>query len=222
MELKNKKCLVTGATRGIGKEIETLLEKEGCYVLGVGSKDADLTTYSDIYKLIKLTKKELGNVDILINCAGTYAKLPIEHTTDDMFFDMYNINILAPWMLCRQFIPHMKEQKWGRIVNIGSVASYHGHADQSVYNSSKHALLGLSRSLVKELNDDNIKVMCVSPSGTQTSMGRACIGDQDISTFLEPKEIAEHVVFNLKFDNQLVNTEIRLNRMFISEKEKVM
>lgn len=220
--MKNKRCLVTGGTRGIGKEIATLLKQEGCEVFAAGTKHGDLSNYQGVLWLIEHIKESLENIDILINCAGTYLKKPILDCNYKDFDKIFNINIKAPWLLCKEFIPYMKKNKWGRIVNFGSIASYHGHSNQSLYNASKHALLGMSRSLVKELNDDNIRVMCVSPSGTATDMGKACKGNQDINTFLDPKEIAEHVVFNLKFDKQLVNTEIRLNRMFINPNEKIM
>jgi len=222
ISLKNKKCLITGGTRGIGRELALQLLDEGCNVLAVGTEHGDLSTESGIYQLIDYARKKLGNVDILINCAGVYHKKPINRNCVTDFDYTFNVNVKAPWMLCREFCIDMGDNSWGRIVNFGSIASYHGHTDQSLYNASKHAILGMSRALFKEFNDYNIRVFCVSPGGTQTEMGKECVGTQDFDTFIDPKEVAEHVVFNLKFDKQLVNTEIRLNRLFINKEEKIL
>ena len=212
ISLIDKKVLVTGGTRGIGKEIVTQLREEGCQVLSVGRKDGDLITVEGVEDLIVYTKAYLGNPDILINCAGVYLKKKIQNSNLSDYEYVMNINFRAPWLLCKAFSPYMLQQKWGRIVNFGSIASYHGHPDQALYNASKHAVLGLSRALFKEFNPYNVRVLCVAPGGVQTDMGKECVGETDIRTFLDPKEVAEHTVFNLKFDAELVNTEIRINR----------
>ena len=222
ISLKNKKCLVTGGTRGIGKELAIQLLNEGCEVLAVGKQHGDLSTEEGVHDLIAYTDSKLGTVDILINCAGVYYNNPISQCFTTDFDNIFNINVKAPWMLCREYATDMIIKDWGRIVNFGSISSYHGHMNQSIYNASKHAVLGMSRSLFKELNDYNIRVFCVSPGGSQTEMGRACVGTQDFDTFLEPKEIAEYVIFNLKFDKQLISTEIQLNRIYITRLEKII
>ncbi len=222
ISLKDRTCLITGGTRGIGKEIAILLEKEGCRVVAAGRKDGDVSTKEGIKQLTEKVEEEIMNADMLINCAGIYHRKPIHETTIEEFDYLFNVNVKATWLLTRHYVPHMILSQWGRIVNFGSIASYHGHSDQSLYNATKHAVLGLSRCLVKELNNHHIRVMCVSPAGTQTDMSKALIDTEDHKTFLDPKEIAEHVVFNLKFDNKLINTELRLNRLFMSESEKIM
>ena len=222
INLKNKKCLVTGGTRGIGKEIVTQLLNEECDVLAVGKQHGDLSTEEGVHELISYADSRLGTVDILINCAGVYYNKPIEQSFTADFDRIFNVNVKSPWILCREYIPEMIMKGWGRIVNFGSISSYHGHMNQSIYNASKHAVLGMSRSLFKELNDYNIRVFCVSPGGVQTEMGKECLGTQDFDTFLDPKEIAEYVIFNLKFDKQLISTEIQLNRIYITRLEKII
>ena len=217
--LKHKRCLVTGATRGIGKEIALALEQEECKVLRVGSKDGDLTTHSGIYKVIELARKELREVDILINCAGTFLiKSLLESTVND-YTDMFNINVLSPWLLSQTFTSDMIQNKWGRIVNIGSISAYQGFFDSSLYCASKHALLGMSRALRGELKSHNIRVYCVSPSATQTDMGKE-IPNENYYTFLNPKEIAEYIIFTMKFDNELISEEIRLNRFLLNRNQE--
>ena len=106
----------------------------------------------------------------------------------------------------------MVSKKWGRIVNIGSSSSYNGFKNTSIYCSSKHALLGLSRSLHDELKEHNIRTFCVSPGSIKTSMGKRVIG-QNYDTFMDPKEIAEFIVYIISFDKEMVSEEIKLNRI---------
>ena len=127
-----------------------------------------------------------------------------------------NINVTAPFVLIKELSKSMIDKSWGRIINIASSSAYAGGATTSAYCASKHALLGLSRSLHKELKEHNIRVICVSPGSIKTEMGRKVekLG-QDFDTFMEPKEVAEYVVFNSSFDGNLVSEELRLNRMFV-------
>ena len=106
----------------------------------------------------------------------------------------------------------MKKKKWGRIVNIGSSSAYNGFKNGTIYCSTKHSLLGLSRALYAELKDTGIRTFCISPGSTQTKMGKIS-NDQNFETFLNPKEIADYVIFIISFDNELISEEIRLNRI---------
>ncbi|EPA05342.1 hypothetical protein BG20_I0134 [Candidatus Nitrosarchaeum limnium BG20] len=105
----------------------------------------------------------------------------------------------------------MKEKKWGRIINIGSSSSYQGFSEGTIYCSSKHALLGLSRSLFAELKESKIRVFSISPGSIKTKMGKQD-KKQNYKTFLDPKEVAEYIVYSINFDKELVSEEIRLNR----------
>ena len=106
----------------------------------------------------------------------------------------------------------MISNKWGRIVNIGSSSSYQGFKNTSVYCSSKHALLGLSRSLHAELKEFNVRTFCVSPGSIKTPMGKLVV-DQNYETFLNPKEIAEFITKIISFNNEMISEEIRINRI---------
>ena len=86
--------------------------------------------------------------------------------------------------------------------------------DTSLYCSSKHALLGLSRSLHNELKQHNVRTYCISPGSVKTEMGRK-VKNQDFTTFMDPVEIAKYVAFIILFDDNLISEEIRLNRTFI-------
>jgi NAD(P)-dependent dehydrogenase (short-subunit alcohol dehydrogenase family) len=108
----------------------------------------------------------------------------------------------------------MAHRRWGRIINIGSSSAYAGFKNTAIYCASKHALLGLTRSLHDELKHQNVRCFCISPGSIKTEMGRAVPG-QDFETFLDPQEIAEFVVHVASYDGGMIAEEIRLNRMVI-------
>jgi 3-oxoacyl-[acyl-carrier protein] reductase len=204
ISLKGKNVFLTGATGGIGKQLEDLLIKEGCSVFGIGSKEADYTKDGDIYNIIIKAKERMEHIDILINSAGLF-----KGTFDDVF----SVNVKAPYIFIRKFSEEMIERKWGRIVNIGSISAYRGIEGNAIYCASKHALLGLSRAFYKELKKHNIRVYCISPAGVKTLMGIQCANSkEELKKFLEPKEVAEYIIFILKFNRELITEEVRLNR----------
>ena len=233
--LKNKNCLITGATGGIGKEISYMLAQNKCNLFLTGRKKefllktkktleqkfgikvefqiGDLTSTKDLTKIIKRAKV-FGQIDVLINSAGVFLEKPIEKTTIKDFDNCYSINVKAPFFLSKEFSKNMKKKKWGRIVNIASSSAYQGFTNGSAYCSSKHAVLGLSRVLFYELKNDNVRVFSVSPGSVKTKMGKKC-KNQNFETFINPKEIAEYILNLLKFDNEMIIEETRLNRIKI-------
>ena len=235
--LKNKNCLITGATGGVGKEVSIQLAGKSCNLFLTGRnkqkleslkklliknnpdinieyKEGDLTRLSDIKNIVTNAKHHFGNIDILINCAGIFMIKSIGKSTVEDFDKSINLNIRAPFILSREFSKDMISKKWGRIVLIGSSSSYSGFENGSVYCASKHSILGLSRALNIELKKKNVRVMCISPSSTKTNMGKISV-DQDFNTFLNPKEVAEYIIFILSFDNEMSIDESRLNRMIM-------
>ncbi len=201
ISLKNRNVFLTGATGGIGSEILKELTAEGCNIFPTSSFLYDLRKLDEIYKAAIDAKKELGYIDILINCAGVF---------EGDFSDIFSVNVKAPYVFIRQFEDEMKKRKWGRIVNIGSTSAHMGVAGSALYCASKHALLGLSRSFYKELNPYNIRVFCISPGTVKTKMGKMIKGDWN--TFIDPKELAQYIVYILKFDSELITEEVTINR----------
>ncbi len=172
--LRGKNCLITGATGGLGKEIAKEFAKKGCNLFLTGRnneklnslknelensvneikidfKDADLSDDGEIQKLIEKVKNIFVNIDILVNCAGVFPVKLLSDSTVEDFENCFSVNVKAAFVLCKEFSQGMISKKWGRIVNIASSSAYAGLKNTSIYCSSKHALLGLSRSLHSEL-----------------------------------------------------------------------
>ena len=235
--LQNKNCLITGASGGIGHEIVKLLAKKGCNLFltaqnqdklvqlkkeleGINEKikveflSADLTNLEDILKLIKKIRERFSNIDVLINSAGIFIIKSLSDSSIEDFEKCHNVNVLAPFLLSKEFSKDMVDKKWGRIVNLGSSSSYSGFKNGSVYCATKHSILGISRALHSELKDDNVRVYCISPASSKTKMAKIST-DQDFNTFLDPKEVAEFIVFSISFDKELTIEEARLNRMIL-------
>jgi len=175
-------------------------------------QQADLSYTNEIQKLFEKIKSTFSNIDILVNCAGVFPVKLLSDSTIEDFEKCFSINVKAAFLLCKEFSHGMISKKWGRIVNIASSSAYAGFKNTSVYCSSKHALLGLSRSLHSELREHNVRTFCVSPGSIKTPMGKSVIG-QSYETFLNPTEIAELIVHLISFDNEMVSYEIQLNRM---------
>ena len=124
-----------------------------------------------------------------------------------------NVNLIAPFIFMREFSKEMIDNNWGRIINIGSSSSYSGFKNTSAYCATKHAILGLSRSIHDELKEYNVRTYCISPSSAQSKMGEKSV-DQDFSTFLDPKDIADFISYAISFDSNLMIEEILLKRLY--------
>lgn len=235
--LVGKKCLVTGATGGIGKEISMELARNSCELfltstnkvklkklekeifkvnskLKVYSFHGDLSKKEDIEKIIKKVRSTIDKIDILINNAGIFPVNLLDDSKIEDFEKCFAINVKAPFVLSKEFSKDMKGERWGRIVNIGSSSSYSGFKKNSIYCASKHALLGFSRSLFEELKEYNIRSICISPGSVKTKMGKK-VKNQNYETFLNPKQIAEMILTIISLDSEMIIPELRLHRMMM-------
>lgn len=224
--LKNKNVLITGATGGVGMEFCTQFKENGANLFITCKNSNKIETLAKeleceyiktdfntgIEELTSSIRNSIGSVDILVNCAGVFVSNKLSELTLEDFDTIFNVNVKTPFALMKEFSQDMKKNKWGRIINIGSNSAYVGAAENTLYTASKHAILGLSRSLQQELKVDGIRTYCFSPGGMQTPMGKA-INEEEYSKFISPKEFVHFIIHSIKYNSHMVPDEIKLNRL---------
>ncbi|MGB9858240.1 MAG: SDR family NAD(P)-dependent oxidoreductase [Dictyoglomaceae bacterium] len=233
MSLKGKIALITGASRGIGRAIAKALAQEGIN-LAINSKaEEGLIILKNELKefgidilicpydlrnpkvpkiIIEKVIEHFGGLDILINNAGIALAKPIIETTEEEWDEIMAVNAKAPFLLCKYAIPYLKKSEMPTIINISSVVGTKGYVNQGAYTASKHALMGFTKVLAQEVHDDGIRVHVISPGGVATDLVTIMRPDIDPSTLIKPEEIAEIVVFLLKYRGNAVIDEINVRR----------
>ena len=195
MSLQGKTALVTGGARGIGLATVQRLMREGarCVIwdrdpVAIDAAKAKLAdageVTSDIVELAKPESVEAavgqalgrhGHIDILVNNAGIAGvnKMLWECTPQE-WRDVMEIDLFGVFLCCRAFVPGMIEAGWGRIVNVASIAGKEGNPTASHYSAAKAGVIGLTKSLGKELADTNIRVNCITPAVIETEILEQC------------------------------------------------
>jgi NAD(P)-dependent dehydrogenase (short-subunit alcohol dehydrogenase family) len=188
-DLTGRAAVITGAARGIGYATAERFLKSGASV-AVWDLDAErakasaaelskfgkvtvhiveLTDDAAVHQAAADTVAQHGKIDIAVNNAGITGGNGTTWELDPkVWFDVLNVNLYAPYLVCRAVVPHMLKSGYGRIVNIASVAGKEGNPNASHYSASKAGLIGLTKSLGKELATKNIMVNCVTPAASQT------------------------------------------------------
>ena len=185
--LKGKRAVVTGAAQGIGLAISSQLLRQGADVClwdldldlvlktaeKLGDKafysEVDVTNPSSVIQATQDTVKQMGGIDILVNNAGISG--PNLHTWEYAIEDwkqVIDIDLNGVFYCCRTVVPIMMSSGYGRIINISSVAGKEGTPNAPAYSAAKAGVIGLTKSLGKELADSNIRVNCVTPAAAKT------------------------------------------------------
>ena len=213
--LKGKCAVITGASRGIGKCIATKFAKEGANVVinyrnneeealkvkqeleDLGSQvlvvKADVSELEQAENLIKEAKKEFGRVDILVNNAGITKDNLIIRMKEEDFDSVIKTNLNGAFNCLKAVTPIMLKQKYGKIVNMASVVGVVGNPGQVNYCASKAGLIGMTKSLAKEIGSRNITVNAIAPGFIDTDMTKILSDDQK-------KKILSQIPLN-KFGN---------------------
>ena len=186
-DLKNRIAIITGGAQGFGLDIAKRFLKSGAKVIIWDIDEEELKkaimeinnpnlSYNVVdvsnYNQVKVTVDEIikkSNIEILINNAGiTGSTAPLWEYDVDEWSKIVNINLMGTFNCCKSIVPNMISNDYGRIVNVASVAGKDGNANASAYSSAKAGVIGLTKSLGKELADKNIAVNAVTPAGAKT------------------------------------------------------
>ncbi len=233
MNLAGKTALVTGSSKGIGERIAARLSGLGIHVVTTGrdiekldvlkTKTQSLGAEAHVIvtdisnpetpeKLIRETIQKFGRLDILVNNAGYAVSKSLSKTLAEEWDRMIAINARGPFFLCQEAIPYLQKSDCATIINISSVAGRLGYENQAAYAASKHALMGFSKVLAKEVQPLGIRVHTISPGGVATEMVETMRPDLEMSNLIQPDEIADVVEFLLKNRGNAMIDNIDLRR----------
>lgn len=235
---ENKVALITGATRGIGKEIALELAANGFDIaVNYRSKQdgmeelkkeveknnvrcefvkADVANFEDCESMVKETIEKFGKIDVLVNNAGITKDGLIMRMKKEDFDAVIDVNLTGTFNVTRNVIPHMLKQRSGRIINVSSVVGVAGNAGQTNYSASKAGIIGFTKSLAKEVASRNILVNAIAPGFIDTDM-TSVLSDAvkeginaqiPLKRMGSPKEVAKVVKFLSSEDSSYVTGQV--------------
>jgi len=216
--LKNKTILITGSSSGIGAATARLAKGYGAKVILHGRTDSaelkkfakelkceyifcDVVDKQAVESEVKRILKKVKKIDLLVNSAGIAPRATFLESTDELWLDVFKVNVLGTTHFCEAIITQMQKNKYGRIVNIASIRAYGGTAGRPVYSASKAAIVNLTAVLAKEFAPD-IAINAVAPGYTNTPITKNW--DKEVwekaqtsllKRIAEPTEIAEAILF---------------------------
>ncbi|MDM5221340.1 3-hydroxybutyrate dehydrogenase [Peribacillus sp. RS7] len=241
--VENKVVIITGSARGIGFEIGKHFAESGAKVVlsdindeavkeaaeslkqlgydSIGIK-ADVTKEEDIVNMVKEAKETYGSIDIVINNAGLQHVSPIEDFPTDRYELMIKIMLTAPFILTKNVFPIMKEQGFGRIINVSSINGVIGFAGKAAYNSAKHGVIGLTKVAALEGAEHGITVNALCPGYVDTPLVRGQMADLAKTRNVPVEDVLAEVLLPLVPQKRLLDvSEIADYALFLaSDKAK--
>ena len=232
MELKGKKAIITGGSRGLGKATAISFAKLGIDVAITGRNEDklketvselkylgvnvtyevfDVANYEEVKVGIKNIILNLGTVDILVNNAGIAAFGTLNEMDPTLWESIIKTNVLGMYYVTKEVLPYLIEKNEGDIINISSTAGLSGNASTSAYSASKFAVIGLSQSLMKEVRKNNVRVNTLTPSTIATDMALDLgITDGNVEKVLQPEDFAQLIVAGLQLPRRAMLTNASL------------
>ena len=234
----NKLALITGGTRGIGKQIALTFAKEG-YDIAINyrtenddlkntkreieannvkffSVQGDVTKFEDCEKFVKQIIEEFGNIDVLVNNAGITRDTLLMRMKEEDFRQVIDTNLVGTFNVTKNVISYMMKARNGRIINISSVVGISGNAGQTNYAASKAGIIGFTKSLAKEVASRNITVNAVAPGFIDTQMTAVLKEDikEEIAKKIPlkrmgtPQDVANVVKFLASSDSSYITGQV--------------
>ena len=204
---KKYKVLITGGSRGIGKSVTEEFNSKNYEVVAPARDNLDLSKTDSIANFFSLPANK--DFDILINNAGINIPQKLSEIDNNTLKKIIQINLETPFLLTKYIINHMKQNKWGRILNISSAYSFLAREGRSAYSSSKAGLDALTRSLAVEYSGDNILVNSVAPGFVDTELTRKNNSESEI----------ENICKNIPIKRLASSSEIAKIVFFLASKE---
>jgi 3-oxoacyl-[acyl-carrier protein] reductase len=233
VDLNGQTALVTGAGRGIGCTVAEALASQGAMVFLAartaselestaeeirrsGGKavavPTDLGEERDIRSLFQEIRRQGDRLDILINNAGVGIFGSLVDFDPADFDTVMRVNAKATFLCCQQALRLMIPKKKGYIINISSVVGFKGYPNQSAYTASKHAIMGMTKSLAEETREQGIRVSAILPGGVDTRLAAIARPDLDTKILLQPEDIAHTVLFLLSLSERAAIDQIYIRR----------
>ncbi len=240
MKLEGKVAVVTGGSRGVGRAIALAFAKEGADVcinyarrddaakeaasliekLGKKAKivKADVSVRDDAYKLIDETVSEFGKIDILVNNAGITRPALLHKMSEEDWDKVLNVHLKGAFFCTQRAAKYMMERKYGRIINVTSVAGIHGTVGQVNYSAAKGGLISFTKSVARELAKYNVTCNVISLGIVETEMTEKIRTDDKLKEvytrrillgrFAKPEEVAPAFVFFASDDSAYITGQL--------------
>ena len=199
MKLGGKTAVVTGASRGIGRAIAALFEREGARVAGCalhaapGVDACDVGRAEDVARFATAAGERLGVPDILVNNAGTVVRSRLDDLGEADWDAVMGSNLKGTFLITRAFLPGMRARGRGRIINIASISGRLGTAGLVVYCAAKHGVVGFTRALAEEVRADGLTVNAICPGSVDTEMLR--VGMPGAKPAMTADDVAQAALF---------------------------
>lgn len=242
---ENKVVLVTGGSRGIGRAIAEKFSKYKAKVIityknrvdprffdsrGIKYYKCDAGDSKQVVELIGNILKEFKRIDVLVNNAGITKDTLIMRMSETDWDSVINTNLKGTFMFCREVVKSMVKQHSGKIINISSIVATTGNAGQSNYVASKAGIIGLTRSLAKELASYDIQVNAVAPGFVETDMTAKLTDTQKKAVLnfgikrkpAKPDKVADFITFLASPDSDLINGQTFIVEATQLRKEEII
>lgn len=237
--LENRVAIVTGAGHGIGRAYAARLAAEGAHVMiaeldgpagdlaamelrdegwSASSFRTDITDFGELEAMVSAVLAEHGRIDILVNNAAMFSTVPMSRSLFDSIdpneWDrMMSVNLKGTWLACRAVAPTMRQQGYGKIINISSGTAFKGMATRIHYVTSKAGILGFTKVLARELGADGVTVNCVAPGNTLSeaapdaallALRQGATGDRSIPRVQTANDLVGAVAFFASPDSDFI------------------